>query len=245
MGMSNDTQAAQARDAQMQEARAEAQADENRADGEALAKLMEKMAQRREVLVGIMEYCQEAREVAEVDAHVASLQAHNASVYDGAALCAMLRDAGGLEQVTAPQEGPDGQVAACDSPELHEPLVEVEDGVEYLRPAPPTATLWKSTEAAKAYLESCDPRADLARLLEDDAQYMDIYLRVLDLCADEDGASTPDLGDAVDSDPLVQSPRLFAQHFTERLEKAGAVAWGGRRWKITDTGRSWLEGAAR
>ena len=236
MGMSNDTQAAQAD---------EAKAAERPNDGAALAKLMEKMAQRREVLMGIMEYCLQAREVAEVDAHVASLQAHNASVYDGAALCAMLKDAGALEQVAQAQTQAGDEGAAPDSPELHQPLVEVEDGVEYLRPAPPAATLWKTTEAGQAYLAGYDPRADLARLIDDDAQYMDIYLRVLDLCADEAGAGTPDLSQAVDSDPLVQSPRLFAQHFTERLEKAGAVAWDGRRWKITEAGRTWLERASR
>ena len=236
MGMSNDTQAAQAD---------EAKAAERPNDGAALAKLMEKMAQRREVLMGIMEYCLQAREVAEVDAHVASLQAHNASVYDGAALCAMLKDAGALEQVAQAQTQAGDEGAAPDSPELHQPLVEVEDGVEYLRPAAPAATLWKTTEAGRAYLAGYDPQADLAHLIDDDAQYMDIYLRVLDLCADEAGAGTPDLSQAVDSDPLVQSPRLFAQHFTERLEKAGAVAWNGRRWKVTEAGRTWLERTSR
>lgn len=236
MGMSNDTQAAQAD---------EAKAAERPNDGAALAKLMEKMAQRREVLMGIMEYCLQAREVAEVDAHVASLQTHNASVYDGAALCAMLKDAGALEQVAQAQTQAGDEGAAPDSPELHQPLVEVEDGVEYLRPAAPAATLWKTTEAGQAYLAGYNPQADLARLIDDDAQYMDIYLRVLDLCADEAGAGTPDLSQAVDSDPLVQSPRLFAQHFTERLEKAGGVAWDGRRWKITEAGRTWLERATR
>ncbi len=237
--MSNDTQGTQAQ---------KTPEGDKPAGGEALetlAKLMEKMAQRREVLMGIMEHCREAREVSEVDAHVASLQAHNASVYDGAALCAMLKDAGGLEQVAAPQAGMDGQDAAPEASEAPEPLHEVEDGVEYLRPTPPTANPWKTTEAGLAYLAGYDPQADLAALLEGDAQYMDIYLRVLDLCADGDGASTPDLGAAVDKDPLVQSPRLFAQHFTERLEKAGAVAWDGRHWKITDAGRTWLERAAR
>ena len=236
MGMSNDTQAAQAD---------EAKAAERPNDGAALAKLMEKMAQRREVLMGIMEYCLQAREVAEVDAHVASLQAHNASVYDGAALCAMLKDAGALEQVAQAQTQAGDEGAAPDSPELHQPLVEVEDGVEYLRPAAPAATLWKTTEAGQAYLAGYDPQADLARLIDDDAQYMDIYLRVLDLCTDEAGAGTPDLSQAVDSEPLVQSPRLFAQHFTEHLEKAGAVAWNGRRWKVTEAGRTWLERTSR
>lgn len=237
--MNEDTQAAQVHEAD------ETKAAERPDDGKALAKLMEKMAQRREVLMGIMEYCLDPREVAEVDAHVASLQAHNASVYDGAALCAMLKDAGGLEQVAEPQEAADDEGVPADSAELHVPLVEVEDGVEYLRPAPPTATLWRTTEAGVAYLAGYDPQADLARLIDDDSQYMDIYLRVLDLCADEAGASTPDLSAAVDKDPLVQSPRLFAQHFTERLEKAGGVAWNGRRWKITEAGQSWLEHASR
>ena len=72
---------------------------------------------------------------------------------------------------------------------------------------------------------------------------MDIYLRVLDMCADNGGTTTPALSAAIDKDPLVQSPRFFAQHFTERLEKAGAVEWDGA-WKITDLGRSYLEDAS-
>ena len=230
----------------------------------ALQKLMARMAARREVLLGILDYCREPREVEDVDARVAQLQAHNASVYDGASLCAMLEEAGGLENVApggeeeSPTEdendNPTGSAtsettagatdAAISVAEDSEPVAEVVDGVEYLSPAPRSRTLWRTTVAGAELLASYSPQADIARLLENDGAYIDIYLRVLDLCADEGGAATPELSAAVDKDPLVQSPRLFVQHFVERLEKAGAVRWDGR-WRITDAGRDWLDEAAR
>ena len=148
----------------------------------------------------------------------------------------MLEQAGGLISMTP--QGENTQGAPLES------VCEVEDGVEYLCPAARTLNCWKTTDAGTALLASYDPKSDIARLLGGDEAYLDIYLRVLDLCADEGGATTPQLSAAVDRDPLVQSPRLFAQHFTERLEKAGAVKWDGR-WKITQAGQDWLACAAR
>ena len=218
----------------LRESIAETAERRNADDARALEKLMQRMATRRSSLLGILDFCREPHGAAEVDACVAKLQAHNASVYDGAALCAMLQQAGALETVTEEDETADTD---------DEPQIEVVDGVEYLRPAKPAEKLWKTTEAGLAYFDSFDPKADLARLLADDAAYMDIYLRVLDMCADKGGTTTAALAAAIDKDPLVQSPRFFAQHFTERLEKAGAVEWDGA-WKITDLGRSYLEDAS-
>ncbi len=212
------------------------------AQHEALAKLMDRMSTRRDILLGILDHCREPREVSEVDAYVAELQAHNASVYDGASLGAQLEAAGGLEIVDTEAEGDATDAGA--QPEGSEPQVEVVDGVEYLRPAKHSPTLWRTTEAGLELLAGFDPAAELRDLLEGDEAYLDIYLRVLDLCADEGGTSTAALSSAVDKDPLVQSPRLFAQHFTERLEKAGAVKWDGS-WKITEVGRAYLEQASR
>ena len=212
------------------------------AQREALAKLMKRMATRRDVLLGILDYCRDPHEVSDVDAYVAELQAHNTSVYDGASLGAQLEAAGGLEVVSARAEGADTDTAGNAQPESDGPQVEVIDGVEYLHPVKRSPTLWHTTEAGLELLASFDPAAELRDLLSGDEAYLDIYLRVLDLCADEGGASTAALSSAVDKDPLVQSPRLFAQHFTERLEKAGTVRWDGS-WKITETGRAYLEQA--
>lgn len=218
----------------LQESMAEAAGHRDAGGPKALEKLMERMATRRNSLLGILDFCREPHAVAEVDEHVAKLQSHNASVYDGAALCAMLQQAGALEVEADADDAADTD---------DEPQIEVVDGVEYLRPAKPAQKLWQTTEIGLSYLDSFDPRADLAHLLADDTAYMDIYLHVLDMCADNGGTTTAALSAAIDKDPLVQSPRFFAQHFTERLEKAGAVEWDGV-WKITDLGRSYLKDAS-
>ena len=214
------------------------------AQREALAKLMRRMATRRDVLLGILGYCREPREVGDVDAYVSELQAHNASVYDGASLGAQLEAAGGLEAVDTQASDDTGADDGKSQAKNVDPQVEVIDGVEYLRPAKHSPTLWRTTEAGLELLASFDPAAELHDLLAGDEAYLDIYLRVLDLCADEGGTTTGALSAAVDKDPLVQSPRLFAQHFTERLEKAGAVKWDGS-WKITEVGRAYLEQASQ
>ena len=54
----------------------------------------------------------------------------------------------------------------------------------------------------------------------------------------EAGASMPTINEAVDNDELLKSPRLYAPHFIDKLEKCDAVEWRDKSWRITEVGRA-------
>lgn len=66
----------------LQESIAQAAGHRDAGNPKALEKLMQRMATRRNSLLDVLDFC---RKAAEVDARVAKLQTHNASVYDGVA----------------------------------------------------------------------------------------------------------------------------------------------------------------
>jgi hypothetical protein len=196
-----------------------------------IAELFKAMAPRRKVLLGILSFCQTPQPVATVGAEVDRLQENNFSVYTSANLCALLEKAGAMRRVT--QDGADfGQVKV-------EPRVVEVDGVEYLEPGTPPEAYWFDTDEGRAALDADKPLERLAELFATDARYLPIYKRVLTLCARAGGQIAKELGVAVDSDPLVQKPRLYAPRFVDRLEKCDAVTWE-KTWITTDIGAKGL-----
>lgn len=199
-----------------------------------IATLMSQMPTRRKDLLAIMALCQEPTSFEQVERAIGEIQKTNVTVFSSANLCALLEKAGALDRVLE-----DGSPYPTQSFEPR--VVEDEEGNKHLEAVEAPAVYWVSTQAAKDIVEADDPSARLRELLEEDAKYLPIYERVLTLTIERDGATTKALGDAIDDDPLVQDPRYFAMHFTERLEKADAVEWTGATWKITELGKSALE----
>lgn len=202
---------------------------DSRTPEERIDDLFESMAPRRKVLLGILGCVANGpKPVAVVNTEVDRLQENNFSVYTAANLCSLLEKAGAIERVTA-----DGQPA--DEIET-EPKTVVVDGVEYLEAAEPVEIFWQITEAGQEKLSSDKPIDRLHKLLAKDERYAVIYKRILTLCSAEGGATTPSINSAVDDDPLVQKPRLYAPHFVDLLEKCDALEWKGA-WYTTEVGR--------
>ena len=97
---------------------------------------------------------------------------------------------------------------------------------------------WLATADGAAYAEADKPLDRLTDLLSEDAKYATIYERILGLTAQESGASMPTINEAVDTDELLKSPRLYAPHFIDKLEKCDAVEWRDKSWRITEVGRA-------
>ena len=165
-----------------------------------------------------------------LDAEVDRLQADNFSVYSPASLANLLERAGALARVTA-----DGEPYPEGDPEPV--LVEV-DGVSYYEAGEAPEVCWLATEDGAAYAEADKPLDRLTDLLSEDAKYATIYERILGLTAQESGASMPTINEAVDNDELLKSPRLYAPHFIDKLEKCDAVEWRDKSWRITEVGRA-------
>ncbi|MDR1712737.1 MAG: hypothetical protein LBR39_01055 [Coriobacteriales bacterium] len=205
---------------------------DDRPAAERIASLMEAMAPRRKVLLGILDFCLEPQTVPDVGAKVDELQENNYSVYTAANFCALLEKAGAIQRVT--EEGEDFANIKV------EPKVVEVDGVEYLEPGQPPEAFWLTTEAGREALEADKPLERLQQLLATDTLYLPIYKKILLLCAQEGGQSVKQLGDVIDGLELVQKPRMYAQRFLDRLEKCDAVIWR-KKWQTTEVGQQGLE----
>ncbi len=217
--------------AQTEESPAVEQAPEKPAE-ERTAELLKSMNSQRKTLMGILSFCLERQTVADVNEKIEELKKYNYSVYSAANLCSLLERAGAIERITA--EGQDAEDIET------EPRIVVVDGVEYLEAADAPETYWETTDAGKAALDADKPLERLHELLDTDGAYGVIYKRVLTMCAQEGGATTKSLGDAIDKDPMVQKPRYYATRFVDRLEKCDALEWRGA-WYTTEIGNTALE----
>lgn len=206
--------------------------EDNRPAEERLADLLSKMATRRKTLMETIKFCQTPQKAPSVNEFIDELQQSNRSVYSPATLCELLEKAGALEKVDA-----EGQ-PLFETEE--EPETVVVDGVEYLEPKKPVEVFWAATDTGREALAADKPLERLQSLFEKDQDYLVIYKRILTLCSQEDGIRTSEIDSAVDSDPLVQEPRLYAPHFVDKLEKCDALTWN-KVWKTTDIGKKGLE----
>lgn len=208
-----------------------AEVADTRPAAERIADLFGSMAPRRKILLGILSFCQTPQPVAAVNTETDRLQENNSSVYTAANLCTLLEKAGALRRVT--EDGEDFSQAKV------EPRVIEIDGVEYLEPGTAPEAYWVDTAEGREAFEADKPLERLAELFVTDARYLPIYKRILTLCAQEGGQTAKDLGAAVDFDPLVQTPRLYAPRFVDRLEKCDALMWA-KPWVTTDIGKDGL-----
>lgn len=201
---------------------------DNRSAEERIADLFSSMVPYRKTLLGMLAFCATPQTTEDLDAEVTSLQANNFSVYSAAALTNLLEHAGALVRVTA-----EGEPYPEEDPEPT--LVEV-DGTSYYEISDMPVVHWVTTEEGAAHLAADEPLNRLTSLLNDDARYASIYNTLLAMCAVEVGATITALSEAVDSDPLLENPRLYAPHFIDKLAKCDALEWRDKAWRLTDIG---------
>lgn len=197
------------------------------------AELFESMATRRKTLFKILAYCAEPKPVTEVSSYIAELKQKDRSVFTASDLTTLLERAGAIERV-------DESGAPYQDVKL-EPKTVVIDGVEYLEPATPPVACWLVTQAGREQLEANKPFEALQAVFEEEGAYLPIYKRVLTMASDALGASAKQLARAIDSDPLLKSPRYYSSRFVEKLNVCEALSWEGKVWMITDLGREALD----
>ncbi len=188
------------------------------------------MYPHRMSLYAILEAAQQPISNDAMEEVIKEIQQRKFSVYAPTNLCTMLETAGALQSVTEEGE-PYERTAGV-------PDIVVEDGEEYYVPTSPAPIYWLATEAGTQMLNERDPEAKLKRQLEGDKKYWSIYKRVMRMASADDGVSMPELSVAVDKDPLISKPQriYFVQHFVELLERCEAIAWNGKKWKLTELG---------
>lgn len=198
---------------------------------ERLAILLEQMATQKPILMKVLSLCCNATPVETVYEQITELQKYYSSVFTPEKFCDLLEQAGALERV---DEGGNPW-----QPGDSEPVVVVEDGVEYLAPAPAKVSFWKTTPVGQDCVAGDDPIKRLHELLEENSYYAPIYQQILSLCSQSGGAATKEISSQVDSHPLLKSPRFYSNKFIDHLERAGGIVWRDA-WVITEEGATLL-----
>lgn len=193
--------------------------------------LIKVMAPQRKVLMGILSFCKKRASVTDVKGEVERIQEFMPSVYTAADLCSLLEETGGLVRVTA-----DG--SPYDTTGLEPSIIE-ENGIRYYVANEPADMFWSTLPAGVTILNDDKPLERAQGFFDADRDLLSLYKRTLLLC-DGDGCSLGDLSAAIDNDPLVQSPRVYAPFFVDRLERCDAIEWEGV-WRVTAVGREALD----
>ena len=198
---------------------------------ERITALFDQMPTMHKMLFAILDACRTPVATTQLEAAIVALKRHHHSVYESLTLCDLLERAGAIVQTDE-----DGLPLAETE---QEPLrIEVE-GIAYWRVAGAPAVFWQMTDAGAAQLDTFRPLEMIARVFAEEPRYADVLTTCLQLCARNDGASLRAIGDVIDDEPVLQSPKRYAMYFIDKLEHAGAVEWTGQ-WSITQPGREYL-----
>ncbi|MBQ9954769.1 MAG: hypothetical protein IJO87_05000 [Eggerthellaceae bacterium] len=201
---------------------------ENQPPEKRIAQLMENMGLRSSTLRKIIAYCETPRSAANVNAKADELQANVYSVFTAANLCALLENAGAIKRIT--EDGTPYEEVVI------EPRTVVdENGIEYLEATDAPDVYWISTEPGMEAVEADRPGERTRALLLEDAGYLSVYRRILELCSTDGGASVMALNAAIEQESLVPDRKYTVSHFVELLEDAGAVEWR-KPWFTTEAG---------
>ena len=199
--------------------------------------LFARLHSSRRFLNGILEFCREERTEDEVTGEVARMRALEFCIYGADVLCAHLVEAGALERIEPKQD--DVRVVEVDGVQYLEPAGRVEEptagGEEGESGA--AAVRLKTTRVGLAFLDREQDMGRFQEILDEDAGLDNIYRMLLDCCSNKGGASAKELGDAVDDQPELQEPRLYASYFYEKMAERDLIEWTGKAWGITEFGR--------
>ena len=199
--------------------------------------LFARLHSSRRFLNGILEFCREERTESEVTDEVARMRELEFCIYGADVLCSHLVEAGALERIEPEQD--DVRVVEIDGVQYLEPAGRGEgpaaSGEEGAGTAAPVRL--KTSKAGLAFLDREQDMGRFQEILDEDAGLDNIYRMLLDCCANKGGATAKELGDAVDDQPELQEPRLYASYFYEKMAERDLIEWTGKAWGITEFGK--------
>ncbi len=199
-------------------------APKEKAPVDKIKELYASMLPSRRLLDAILKFCKDPHTYEEIDEEFEQTKKGEFTLYNAASLCHQLLEAGALRKI---EEAP------------AEPKTVEIGGKEYLESAADgqrAEPRLQTTDDGRCHLEQEDSLAPFTCLIEEDGgRYRDVYRILLDCSSNEGGATSKQLSDAVDSNPELQEPRLYASYFFDRLSTCGLIEWTGS-WHLTDLG---------
>jgi hypothetical protein len=118
-----------------------------------------------------------------------------------------------------------------------DPIIVDEPEYDVIKPRP--EGLWHTTAAGQEYLEQDSPDTRMQDLLDRDYMYVDIYMRILEYCA-ESPKRIVVLEKHFGEELAHRKPRKYASFFVTELEKCDVLEWD-EAWYTTDYGKEVLE----
>lgn len=198
----------------------------------ALAQLINSIPTKyKNMLIELIQFCNLPFSTLELESRLKKVSHEGFSVYTTENLCVMLLNVGALALCNK-----EGQLL---DKKLAQPEAVVIDGVEYIKPSNEVEFFWIRTKIAENYILTFNLQSQIKTLIEEDGNYADVYMQILNLCSDEK-KSSKEIEDAIDIHPSLQSPKKYAHYFVEKLERVGALVWSGK-WETTKAGNSVLE----
>ena len=212
--------------------------------------------QKFRVLSGIR-ICSEPKTLDQAGSELEALYPQGASVYPSVRIIELLAEAGALEvlgdegdhdemeDATEDELEPrNGAFASLDIEQDSEERIEsmsLEDfDIEYDEVEQSAPKMYLATAAGMLALEELWSSSAAKKLIADDPRYLPVYYKILKMCAEPGGKTKSEIAAQVDSDPLLQEPRRWCQHFLEKLREANALDWDDA-WVITAIGNDLLE----
>jgi hypothetical protein len=215
---------------------------------ERIQHLLDSIPAQRKVMLGIIDFCRSPRSPAAVDAFTNELQRLSPSIYTPVILRQHLQAAGALDYLEQAQEA-DAQDGEANSaltntnasliPNLGNSDEELPQ-IEYLEVTKRPEGSWASTAAGLTICDRIDYLADLRKVIEEEPEYTEIFVRILRYCS-ETPRTKHQLNELVDDDPLLAGPpRVYSGHFTGVLDECGGLEWCPG-WGTSEVGRAFLE----
>lgn len=97
---------------------------------------------------------------------------------------------------------------------------------------------WRTTEAGKNVVRLESPGNRLARLFTQEPVYRDVFLQVLRACVAP--KSRGEIEAMLKGNPILESPKVYASFFIEKLEQAGGLEWS-EKWQTTPIGKTFMD----
>lgn len=194
-----------------------------------IAKLFERFATRRRVLLGILTFLEQPQRADDLKAEVERLQEFDRSVHEGYDFSLLLEEAGAIAKVNEAGDPYDEQEEA--QPEI----VEI-DGESFYKPGPCREVYWVTTPEGAAYMAADDPWGRVQALFAEEEEYLPVYKAVLLFCDVEGGRTVGQVNDLVVQSPLSRNPMRHCTSFLKKLEDCSAMVWAGN-WATNDLGR--------
>ncbi|MEE8717475.1 MAG: hypothetical protein SOI24_10610 [Coriobacteriales bacterium] len=201
---------------------------------DALSLTVSRQSEHREIMLGTLAFCEEAKEEPDVESHIQGLPEWRSETQSPFSLIVALVRAHGLDRFELDEQGE----VITDERKRGLSEDEADDLV--------WSVSYQTTDVGMTLLEDMRPKERLARLIAARPQRRDTYVDVLRFC------TTPRTRQEIEG--LLRGRKILSDEgrggeplkpsvFIDKLERSGVLVWDGH-WNTSEDGKAYLESCA-